>query len=520
VAEGALATVASEETAMSVVDRPDSSGPAVATGAPSAPTTREATTPAPDTAAPLTSAERAELERLRAELAALRAAPPPPPPPSRRPRGPIRWASVASAVLLVLGLLLVPVSVLAVWTHNQISDTDRFVATMGPVLDDPAVQTAVAGRVTQEVFTQVDVQQLANQAVDALAAQGLPAPIADRLHGLTGPLADGTRSFVQDKVQELVSSPAFVAAGQQALTVTHQQLAAVLAGQSSAITVQGGDAVLDLYPFVEATKQRLVASGFELAAKIPPIHPTIALFPASTLIRAQTLYHLLDVTATWLPWLTLAFLIGGALLARNRRRATLVIGLAVMGTMLALAAALLVVRGIVVGAVPEQSSAAAASAYDIIVRFVRAALRTLFVVGLVVALAAWVTGPSSAAVRIRGTLARGVASLRRGAVARRLAEGPVGPWVHDHLGLVRTALVVLAALVVVLLDRPSGRTILVVVLVLLVLLGIVQFLDQPRPAEHRPAPPVADPQSPVPDGTGPTATGDGHDYTGNVRKGS
>jgi hypothetical protein len=493
---------------MSVVDQPDRAGPATATGASAA--IAAPGTSAPATAVPLTSQERAELESLRAELAALRAAPPPPPPPPRRPRGPIRWASVASAVLLVLGLLLVPVSVLAVWTHNQLSDTDRFVATMGPVLEDPAVQTAVAGRVTQEIFTQVDVQQLANQAVDALAAQGLPAPIADRLHGLTGPLADGTRSFVEGEVQDLVSSPAFISAGQQALTGTHQQFAAVLAGQSSAISVQGADAVLDLYPFIEAAKQRLVASGFELAARIPAVHPTIALFPASTLIRAQTAYHLLDVTATWLPWVTLAFLIGGVLLARNRRRATMVVGLAVMGTMLALAAALLVVRGVVVGAVAEQSSAAAASAYDIVVRFVRAALRTLFVVGLVVALAAWVTGPSSAAVGIRGALGRGVASLRRGAVARRLAEGPVGPWVHEHLTLLRTALVVVAALVVVLIDRPSGWTVLVVVLVLVVLLGVVQFLDRPRaPAEVSTRDPDdrAGPESPVPDGGAAATTG-------------
>jgi hypothetical protein len=488
---------------MSVVDRPDQAGPA-----------------------PLTSGERAELERLRGELAALRAAPPPPPP-ERRPRGPVRWASVGSAVLLVLGLLLVPVSVLAVWTHNQISDTDRFVATVGPVLEDPAVQTAVAGRVTAEIFSQVDVQQLANQAVDALAAQGLPAPVADRLHGLSGPLADGTRSFVGGKVQELVASPTFVAAGQQALTVTHQQVAAALAGQSSAIGVQGADAVLDLYPFVEAAKQRLVASGFELAARIPEIHPTIALFPASTLVRAQTVYDLLDVTATWLPWVTLALLVGGVLLARKRRRATLVIGLAVMGTMLALAAALLVVRGIVVGSVPGQSAAAAGSTFDIVVRFVRAALRTLFVVGLVVALAAWVTGQSTAAVRIRGTVGGGVSSLRRGAVARRLAEGPVGPWVHDHRGVLRTGLVVLAALVVVLLDRPSGWTILAVVLVLLVLLGLVEFLDQPRSpdaADAPAAPPTPDPDggadrnSPVPDGGATAVTGQRDAETGTAER--
>lgn len=436
----------------------------------------------------LTVDERAELERLRAELADLRSAPPPPPPARTR----IRWASVASAVLLVLGLLLVPVSVLSVWTHNQLSDTDRFVATTGPILADPAVQSTLADRVTAEIFTQVDVQALANEAVDALAAQGVPPQVVDRLRGLTGPLADGTRNFVDDKVHELVASPAFVAAGQRALTVSHQQIAAALAGDPSALTVQGGETVLDLAPFIDAAKQRLVASGFELAARLPEIHPTVALFPASTLVRAQSLYTLLDVTATWLPWVTLVLLIGGVVLAKRRRRATLVVGLAVMATMLVLAATLLVVRGIVVGAVAPPSAAAAASTFDIVVRFVRAALRTLFVVGLVVALAAWVTGPSGAAVRLRGTVGRGIGGLRRGGFARRLGSGPVGPWVHSHRVLLRTALVVLAALVLVLWDRPSGWTVLGIVLVLLVLLGVVELLDQPAATDTADAPGIPD----------------------------
>jgi hypothetical protein len=46
--------------------------------------------------------ERGELERLRQEVAALRATAVPP------PRRRIRWASVAAAVLLVLGCMGVP----------------------------------------------------------------------------------------------------------------------------------------------------------------------------------------------------------------------------------------------------------------------------------------------------------------------------------------------------------------------------------------------------------------------------
>jgi hypothetical protein len=58
----------------------------------------------------LVAEERQELERLGAEVAALQAAQPL----TARARRPARWASVGSAVLLVLGLVLVPLSVLAV----------------------------------------------------------------------------------------------------------------------------------------------------------------------------------------------------------------------------------------------------------------------------------------------------------------------------------------------------------------------------------------------------------------------
>ena len=80
--------------------------------------------------------ERGELEWLRQEVAARATATP-------RPRR-IRWASVAAAVLLVLGCVGVRASAVAVWMHNQVADADRFVATMSPVILDPAC-TPLAG---------------------------------------------------------------------------------------------------------------------------------------------------------------------------------------------------------------------------------------------------------------------------------------------------------------------------------------------------------------------------------------
>lgn len=105
---------------------------------------------------------------------------------------------------------MVPVSVLAIWTNNQISDTERFVATVSPVVEDPSVQAALGDRITAEVLARVDIQQIVDETVSALAAQGLPPRVVDRLRDLTGPLAEGARGFVADKVQEAVASPRFV----------------------------------------------------------------------------------------------------------------------------------------------------------------------------------------------------------------------------------------------------------------------------------------------------------------------
>ena len=73
----------------------------------------------------------------------------------------------------------------------------------------------------------------------------------------------------------------------------------------------------------------LAQSGFARVVQFRPwvLAPvpisTIDLFPASTLVRAQTAYRALDAVATWLPWITLLLLAPGVYLARHRRRAVL-----------------------------------------------------------------------------------------------------------------------------------------------------------------------------------------------------
>ena len=80
---------------------------------------------------------------------------------------------------------------------------------------------------------------------------------------------------------------------------------------------------------------------------------------------------------------------------------------------------------------------APAAAFDIIVRFIETALRTLLVAGLVVAAGAFFTGPSAAAARVRGWFTSGLGSIRRRGDAAGVGTGPTGQWTHSHRAALR-----------------------------------------------------------------------------------
>jgi hypothetical protein len=416
----------------------------------------------------LTRDERAELDRLRLENSSLRDS-------TSRPRRHIRWRSVIAAVLLVIGCALVPVSLVAVWSHDEVSDTDRFVQTVGPLAADPAVQEAITNRVTTTVFEYVHVEQLADEAIAALAAQGLPPQLVQRLTAFTPTLQTAATGFVRDKVAQMVASPQFDAAWQQAVRIAHQQATTVLSGQSSTIVVQGGTVYLDLAPFIDAAKQRLAADGLTAVNLIPEVHPSIALAPADQLVRAQSAYTTLEYVATVLPWITVLVLAVGVYLARRHLRALVGAGLGIALALVVLAAGLLVARGLLVGAVPTAGAPAAAAAFDIVVQSLRSSGRALLVLALVVALGAFLAGSSATAVGVRGWAAGLLHGIRGGPSS----TGPVVTWVREHVRMLRIAAVALAALIFVFLDQPTGAAILVIATVLLVVLGGIEFLARP-----------------------------------------
>lgn len=435
--------------------------------------------------------ERAELERLRTEVAELRSKPATPdsPPPRRRRGG---WRAPVATALIVLGCILAPISVIAVWTANQVSDTNRYVANVAPLIHEPAVQAALTNKITAQIEAHLPIQSLTNQAADTLTSKGFTR-VGTLLHSFSGSLASAVFGFIHDQVGKIVRSQQVANLWVQLNRRVHAQLVKALSGQGSGtVTTSNGKVVLNLGPVIDVVKTRLAAKGLGIVSAIPAINPQFALFNDKYLVQAQSGYRLLNNLKIVLPIVTLLLLGAGIYLARGHRRATVGAGLGLAASMLVLGIALAIARGIYLNSVPSSvlPSDAAAVMYDTLVRFIKDGLRILLVVGLIVAIAAFFTGPSVTAVRTRQGLSRGIGWLRSSGDKAGLRTGPVGPWTYQHRTALRISAVALFAIIFVFLATPSAASAIILAILLLVVLGLIELIGRP-PAPAQAAGPDA-----------------------------
>ncbi len=203
---------------------------------------------------------QAEVDRLRQEVAEGQG----------RRRG--WWRPVVAGLLVAIAALLAPLSVLATWASGQIQDTDRYVATVGPLANDPDVQKAIARRAEQVIFSYLDLDAAMDQLTQAISDQGVPPRVDATLQALAGPLASGIRSFVSDRILAFVQTDAFEQAWIEANRTAHTELVAALTGEDGgAVTVNNGTVQVNLAVLINTIKQQLADAGFGIADRIPEV---------------------------------------------------------------------------------------------------------------------------------------------------------------------------------------------------------------------------------------------------------
>src|SRR5215212_9798967 len=192
-----------------------------------------------------------EIEKLRSENEELKK--------SGASTGRGNWVrSTAVVVLFVLGALLVPTAGIAVWSRNTILDTDRYVETVAPLSNEPAVIDSVATRITNAIFERVDVQSELQQY------------LPPRLVFAAGPIADQVESTTQGLIVKALESDQFDTLWREINRTASTALVAYVNSEgSSALTIDNGQLFLDLGPVLDSVKLTLTDQGFSLAAKIP-----------------------------------------------------------------------------------------------------------------------------------------------------------------------------------------------------------------------------------------------------------
>lgn len=438
--------------------------------------------------------DRSELERLRkqnellrAELAKRSAAESPNDGDWRRP-----WMSITCAVI---GAILLPVAVITVWARDTMLDTDQYVATVAPLVEDENIQEAVSFRVTESVSEAADFR--------AIAEEALP----ENAQILAGPIEAGAKTVVADVVGRIVATDVFADFWEESNRTAHRGLVPLLTGESSDI-VSTSDGRVSLLlgslaaEAIEGVDQEL---GTELAAQIPAeeLDAELVLVESEDLANIQTMIRWFDAISWLWLLLTLGLLTGAVLLADRRRTGFRRLGLALAVPMVLTLLTYAWIRNRYLSELPNEvhNPAAAAAIFDILTNYLLRALRLVLVVGLLVMFGAWVVGPTEGAARVRS--AWDTLLGRASATASDGQAGPMAKAAAAHERGLLTGAAILGALVLVVWTRPTGLVVLLIVVLTLVVMGVVRILAEiARRSEAAIPADTVDRSQPPPDGAG------------------
>ncbi len=280
------------------------------------------------------AAEAEEIRRLEAERDALAEEVEKLKVPRRQ-----RFRRAVVGLLVALSCLLVLLSTTIVWAHRTVLNTDTFVGTVGPVFQHPEVDTAVATRATDQLFTQLHLETRLRDA--------LPPKVSFA----AGPITSATEGYVAGELAKVLGSERFQAIWTETLTNTHQAVVAVLRGKkTSTISTAKGYIVLNTVPIInqalgavsglasnltgkkvtlptitsaEPPKEAVDKLSKALGVQLPSDYGQITLVKSTHLAVAQRGVKAFDRLTIFLPLLTLVLLALAFWLSVSRRRTLL-----------------------------------------------------------------------------------------------------------------------------------------------------------------------------------------------------
>ncbi len=401
-----------------------------------------------------------------------------------------RLRRIVAVILVVLTVLTLVAAVPGTWARRTSLNTDRYVATVGPLASDPQVQQYLALKITDATFEALNVQGRLQEAL----SERLPRLATI----LAGPITQAAHDFVQAQVQKLVETPQFQELWTQVNRIAHEHAVALLEGESNipGVDVSGGKITVNLLPFVNQVLQQLGGLVSDLVGRpvtLPEITPdmiqnapqealqkietaldvqlpsdfgTITVWDSKELASAQQAVSLFNRGIVLLVLAFVLFLALALVISPARRRTLLQIAVAA-------AVVLVIERRIAIAGSHQLVANASSEAQGAVQAVADAVLGSLLrytgwllAIALVTILVAVATAPYGWVVRGRTAVA-GVAWAAFGMV-RGTQSGPAATWIAAHRDLLLAGVAALTLILLLWLNLSFWWA-----LVLLVVAGLV-----------------------------------------------
>jgi hypothetical protein len=393
--------------------------------------------------------------------------------PTTTARTPGRIARSILAVLFgVIGVIGLLASVIGVWAHRTVFDSEKVASAVDEALLNPEVNAALATFLTDQVVDNVPVEDFVTER------------IPEDLEPFVPVLVGGVRQVVHEGFTRVLEDGRAREALVAVVERGHERVMQVLEGDglTGAIRVEGEDITVNLLPLLGLGLERIQDRGVLTSVDLPELDREgdpgeqiaeledafgrdlpddfgqLVVYSServadgqAAVARAQDAFALFKRGIVVMIVLTLACLGACVALAADRRRAAIALLLSIVAT---LAVGRVLVRTVVEEAPSLAAKPGGRAALDELVTSLTSGLIRLVTVGVIVAVLlaviAYVLGNERAMTRLRGTASAGSTGARTLADEHRdatvLLSGALGLVVITLLGLTWLSIIVAGVL--------------------------------------------------------------------------
>jgi len=383
-----------------------------------------------------------------------------------------------TGLLVILTVISLVTTVVAAWARAVVLDTNRFVATVGPVIDDPSVQSSLSVRLTDSIMSSLQIEERVSNALANVGDGDLPVSPAL----LAGPITQGIEDALLKRTRQLIASDAVSTIWNQALRTAHERAVALLRGDATNATIEGDAVYLDLLPVVNDVLAQLeqplsdifgrtidiptvtaanadqVATLLEqrLGVDLPDDFGRVKVFESDALPAAQAAVVTVDRVVYLLVALTMLLAIASILLSTRRLRTVLWLGFGVAIGLIVVRRLALRLDDMIAGRVTGETNRNAVEAVTSdVFQDLRNFTTLLLVAALVIGVGAYLAGRPPWLTRTLERASDGTLIPRDTGTVR---------WIGEHAVVLRAGLIVIGALVLLFTDLGWASFIVVLVL--------------------------------------------------------